>query len=119
MRFIDLTIAGLIAVSSIAMLLAWNPQAPDAEATLNIDEAHLRDLLTALIQKQGLVNLVQDSPGTLCGLLSSLSNSTVTYTAFDHGVSCGSAPPGAAYAELNATVGQKEVTLEIWYGAGP
>ena len=119
MRFVDLSIAGMIAVSSVALLVVWNPQAPDIAARRNADEARLRDHLLVFVQKEGLVTLLQDPPAALCTMLNSESNSTVTYAASDEGTLCGGTPSsGAAKAELTIAVGQKVVVLEDWYAEG-
>jgi hypothetical protein len=119
LRFIDLAIGGLIAVSSLAVLIAWNPQAPDAAARQNIDDAHLRDYIATVVNRVGIVTLIRDSASDLCSLVRSASNSTLTLSAEEGGVSCGGPPPvGVASAELNISVGSRVVNLESWYDAG-
>jgi hypothetical protein len=118
LRFIDLSVAGVISITAVALLLAWNPQAPDIAARRNMDQASLRDLLTAVAQRIGVAQIIQDSPRELCSSLGSLSNSTVTYSAEVGGLTCDVAPTGAALAELTFAVGSKVVVLESWYGEG-
>jgi hypothetical protein len=119
LRFLDLAAAGLIAITSIAVLFAWSPQAPDLAARRDLDEAHLTDLLVSLVQEEGLVTLTSDSPAAFCGLLLSQSNATVSFSGSSDGIQCSpSPPPGAATSNITAAVGQKVVVLENWYGAG-
>jgi hypothetical protein len=119
LKAIDLAISGLIAVSSLTVLLAWNPQAPDIAARQSIDDAHLRDLITAFVRKVGVIQLIRDSPADLCSLLRSMSNATVTFSAEEGGVTCGGpTPAGAASAKLTIEVGTKVVNIEGWYDAG-
>jgi hypothetical protein len=115
MKFVDLSAAGVISITAVALLLAWNPQAPDVEGRRNIDVANLRDILTAASVKIGVTQIIQDSPGELCSLVGSLSNSTVEFSAEVGGSNCSEPPVGAALAELTFAVGPKVVVLECWH----
>jgi hypothetical protein len=119
MRFFDLAVAGVISITAVALLIAWNPQASDVAAKRNLDEAHLRDFVTAAVERIGLVRIAEDSSGELCTLLGSFSNSTVTFSANVDGLNCEAPPAGAAVAVMKIAVGPKMVVLESWYGAGP
>ncbi|HMD79356.1 MAG TPA: hypothetical protein VKF39_05160 [Nitrososphaerales archaeon] len=119
MRFFDLAVAGVISITAVALLIAWNPQAPDVAARRNLDEAHLRDFVTGAVETIGLVRIAEDSPGDLCTLLGSFSNSTVTFSANVEGFNCGAPPAGAAVAEIEFAFGPKVVVLESWFAAGP
>ena len=116
MRFVDLSVAGVISITAVALLLAWNPQASDIAARRNLELASLRDLLTAAAEKIGAAQIIKDSPRELCSSLSSLSNTTVTFSADVGGVACLVPPTGAVFAELTFAVGSKVVVLESWYG---
>jgi len=119
LRFVDLGLAGLIALSTVATLVIWNPQAADQASQRSADEAHLRDLLVDIVDRVGLVTITQDSPASLCGLLHSLSNSSVSYSGSTGGVTCiGSPGPGQTWASLTVTAGPNTVILESWYVAG-
>jgi len=118
MRFIDLSVAGVISVTAVVLLLAWNPQAPDIAARRNLDQASLRDLLASVSQRIGVAQLIQDTPSELCSFLGSLSNSTVTLSADVGGSTCALPPTGAVTAQLTFAFGQKVVILESWYSEG-
>ena len=119
MRFVDLSVAGVISITAVALLLAWNSQAPDVAARRNLDQAGLRDLLTAVSERIGVAQLLHDTPSELCSYLDRLSNSTVTLSADVGGQSCDAPPAGAVSAELTFDDGSKVVTLESWYSVGP
>jgi len=119
LRFVDLSVAGVISITAIALLLAWNPQAPDVAARRNLDQASLRDLLAIVLERAGVAKLLQDSPAELCSYLGQLSNSTVTLSAEVGGQGCAAPPAGAVTAELTFADGSRVVTLESWYSEGP
>jgi hypothetical protein len=101
------------------LLLAWNPQVPDVAARRNLDVARLRDLLAAAAARIGVAQMAQDSPGELCSLFGSVSNSTVRFSADVDGMTCDKPPAGAAVAELTFTLGSRAVILVCWYDDGP
>lgn len=118
MRFVDLAVAGVIAISSVALLMVWNPQTADMAYRRGADEAHLRDLLVKVIREEGLVQLSRQSPHEICSFLTTMSNATLVLSAVVDGVPCGNTPPpGAVSAELPVILGSRTVVLEAWYGA--
>jgi len=118
MRFVDLAIAALIGISSIAGLVAFSPrQGDDASNSLAV-ETQLRDELVSVLQQKGIVWFMQSSPTASCEYLRGLSNSSVSFSGAIGPYSCGPPPPpGVPLAELNVTLTPYQVSLEAWAAA--
>ena len=114
MRYIDLALAALGGTSAIAGIASMNPQAGDAAAHRLGVEIALRDKIVAVLQVQGVAEVLQD-PGSFCSYIAGLSNSTFgIHAAFGRG-SCGTMPGrGAVSSTLSVHLLPSEVTLVAW-----
>ena len=114
----DIAVAGLIGVSSIASLIVWNPQAYGPISKRHADDTQLRDLLTGYLETDGLVWLQGAAPHELCERLLSLSNATLSLSATINSVPCGRQPPTRSMvANLTVEFDSEVVVLEAWYTA--
>ncbi len=119
MRFIDLALATMVGVSAIGSVLVLNPSYPIEASSRYSSEAGLRDSLVRIVQSRGLEWFVEAPSDTICGVLASVSNSSVGYGATIGNSSCGPSPPvGATEVELALTNEWREVTLWSWRTAG-
>jgi hypothetical protein len=108
----------MIAISAIATMLVWNPQASDSESRRSAGEGRLRDHLITYLQTDGLVWLKGAPTSEICARLLSLSNATLTLSAVVDRVSCGPQPPSSSvHASLTVPLDPKVVVLEAWYSA--
>lgn len=115
MRFLDIAVAAVLGLSSVALLAAWAPFGSDLAASQLREQASARDRLEGLLTDPGLVWLQQAPPGEMCSELASLSNSTVVFTATVGTLRCGGAPPaGAPSANITLDFPAEEVTLVDW-----
>ncbi|MDA4121015.1 MAG: hypothetical protein OK404_01245 [Thaumarchaeota archaeon] len=116
MRFLDVAIAGMIGLSSIAVIVTWSPAMSDFASQRFVAQARLRDGIVNILDREGLVWLQQSSLQGICGKLSAISNSTVTFSASIDSVPC-SVPPSKSgvQASLTFTLGAKVVVLEAWF----
>jgi hypothetical protein len=120
MRFVDLAVAGMIGISSLGLLIVWNPQANDLAAGRALERARLRDLLVRFVDREGLVSLQQSPPGQICEKFSALTNATLQVEAEIGSYSCGAPPPPYSNAaNLTMALGPREVSLLAWFGAKP
>jgi hypothetical protein len=115
-KFIDIAVAGMIGISSIASLLVWTPSTYDIAAQRAAEQVRLRDGLMNVVDSYGLYWLQESPPRGICTALGMMSNSAVTFSATVDGVPC-SVPRGPLGVEANLTVriGARLVDLESWY----
>lgn len=119
MRFIDVSVAAIIGLTTVASLVAWNPYSFEEGSRLYMREASLQDRLTAIVAKEGVPWIQQASFSSICSTISHYSNSTVEVSAIVNGKAC-SPPPayGAPSANLTVEAGSERVTLVAWQTAG-
>jgi hypothetical protein len=120
LRYIDVSVAAIIGLASVASLAVWSPYSFEDGIVLYTRQASLQDYLTGVVAALGVPWFQRTSPSSICGALSSYSNSTIEVTAVVNGLAC--APPpslGAPSANLTIDVGSERVTLQAWQVAGP
>jgi hypothetical protein len=116
MRVFDLAMAGMIGVSSIAVLLAWNPQTTDRASRELVEQAHLRDELTHRVEAAGIPALLDGGSLAFCTTVAGWSNSTVAFSGSFDSIPCGgSPPPSSSSAELSIVVGATTLVMSAWY----
>lgn len=118
MRVLDLASASLVAVTSIAFLVAWNPATFSSQAQRDVTKASLTDALDKITSAVGLLPLLDANSSELCDLVSHLSNSTVSFSAENANSGCALPPPGAEWANLTVSLGATEVELLAWEPGG-
>jgi hypothetical protein len=79
-------------------------------------QARLRDGIVNLLDREGLVWLQQSSLQGVCEKLSTISNTTVTFSASIDSVPCSVLQPKSGFqASLTLSLGTKVVVLEAWF----
>jgi len=120
LRFLDISAALLIAVSSITALVVWNPSSLASNSSRYASEASLRDYLTRIVSSLGVVYLQNSSPEDLCSSLLLFSNSTVRVSALGPTFECSTLPAeGSPSAELELEFAKGSLTLLAWQPKGP
>jgi len=106
----------MIGISSIATLVAWNPSTYDLAAQRSLEQARLRDGLSAVVDRYGLYWLQQSTPDKICTFLSTISNSTVSISATIDGTRCRAYfGPHEIEANLTVRIVSRVLDLESWY----
>ncbi len=119
MKILDVSTAAVVGIISMAAVIAWSPTPYAAASRVYSRELQLRDSLREIVLDRGLVWIQDASISSVCGWLSALSNSTVTFSASDSGVVCAiGPPPGYIYANLTAPFPTRTVVFEAWSDAG-
>lgn len=115
MRFLDLAVAGIIGLVVIGAGGALAPGLADAAAASTSEVIFLRDALLAAVEEEGLVRLQLYTFEQVCSWLSSISNSTITFSGAVGGVECSGGPPsGTPFAVLSLDVGSDRLVLRAW-----
>jgi len=115
MRFLDLAVAAVIGLGTVALLSAWGPSYSD-HAALQLRQATLdRDRLLGVANRLGVVWMQDASLRDLCSSLAALSNSSLTISAAVNGVRC-RASPGVSSISANLTFvfTSRVVVLQAW-----
>lgn len=120
MRLIDVCVASLIGLSSVAVLAAWSPYQLREQGRLYAEQASLHDLLVSLVSTLGVPWLHGASPDALCAALLSYSNSTLLLSAEGRGFLCSTPPQGdLPHSSLTLVFPEGNVTLLAWQLAKP
>jgi len=114
LRYLDIAIAALVAMSAISGTAVWTPRSGDGASRQLMLQEELRDYVLAYLQQRGVFWLLQSPPESICSELSRASNVSVTLSATIGPRSCGSPPSGAVYAAVNLDMIPEEVTVEAW-----
>lgn len=119
MRFIDVSVAAIIGLTTVASLVAWNPYSFEEGSRVFARDASLQDLLTAIVAREGVPWIQRTSYSSICNGISQYSNSSVEVSAVVNGVAC--YPPtayGEPSANLTVEAGSSRVTLLAWQVTG-
>jgi hypothetical protein len=115
-RLFDLTVALMLAASSLVALLVWNPAPYYAAANDTKESVALRDYALTTVENMGLVWLQTQPPTAVCRAFASASNLTLVLTADIGSFSCGPQPgPGEATASFTLVLGGRTMVVEDWY----
>ena len=114
MRYLDLAIAAIIGVSALAALATWSPSSTNTAADSQMSELHLRDALLAYVQRQGAAWLLSTKTSGVCDSITSLSNSTFTFSAIINSVPCSPSPHEGAVANLTLPFDGRTMVFEAW-----
>lgn len=120
MRVLDVSVAAVIGLSSVAVLIGWSPYSLVANSQLYSREASLGDYLTTIVSTRGVAWFQRSNFTALCSTVSGYSNSTVKVSAEEGDLQCNPGPPsGAAFAALTIELAIGDVTLEAWQVGEP
>ncbi len=116
MRALDLALAGVIGVASLAALAAWSPQAADDSSVRAAVRGALYDSAAQAIAESGFQRLASAQTSALCAYVSSQSNQTIGISARVGPDQCEPAPPpGVDVARILFDCGNRSVTMEAWW----
>ena len=120
MKIMDVSAAALVGIVSMATIFAWSPGPYELAAQQYGKEAALRDILARVVSDEGLPWLQQSSLSSLCSVLASYDNSSVTVSVTIGNTSCVAGPP-AGFIEAGITIQLYDgsVTLRAWESAAP
>ncbi len=118
MRFLDLALAAVIGLSSLALMASWGPAGNNAGAARLREEDSLRTDLESLLVTPGAVWLQQATLQEICAKVGSLSNQSVVYSASVDSSQCPlAAPETGPVASISLMLPTRNVTLEAWEAA--
>jgi len=115
MKVLDLSVAAMIGLASVASMAVWNPSQFLAQGRLYSEQASMKEYLSSVVSILGVAWLHTASPDRLCAALLLFSNSTVRVTARGGIVSCSTGPPpGAPTATVTLQFPEGNLTLQAW-----
>jgi hypothetical protein len=104
----------------MATIFAWSPGPSELAAQQYGKEAALRDILAGVVSNQGLPWLQQSTLSTVCGVLASYGNSSLTVSATMDNASCVAGPPAKSIADaITIQLDDGPVTLWAWESTAP
>lgn len=120
MKILDVSAAALVGLVSIATIFGWSPGPYELAAQQYGKEAALRDMLADVVSNQGLPWLQQASLSSVCRVLASYGNSSVTVSATMGNASCVAGPPAKSIeAAVTIQLYRGQVTLRAWESTEP
>lgn len=118
MRYLDIAVAAMVALTAIAAMVVWSPGAADLAADRLRTKSALRDALVAFVDREGVPWLFSAPLPDVCAAAYAASSPAADISAIEGPQSCGLPPPaGATSVELTLSVASKQVTLVAWSGA--
>jgi hypothetical protein len=115
LRFLDIAVAVMVGIASMAGLAAWSPRGGDALSYQSAVQVRLRDELVHFLDSRGLPWILQARAVDVCTALATDIAPPDGAQVNLGGASCGSQPPaGAVVAELTLNLLPMAVVLEAW-----
>ena len=115
MKVLDLSVATIIGLASVASMVAWDPSQLLAQGRLYSEQASMKEYLSSMVSTMGIAWLHTASPEELCVALARFSNSSLQVGARGRSFSCSAGPPpGVPSATLTLHFPEGNLTLQAW-----
>lgn len=120
MRLMDICVAVMIGLSSVAAMLALNPNQLSEQGSVYREQASLSDYLLFVASTTGLPWLHLASPDSVCSAMLSFSNSTVQVSAEGRNFLCSTRPTAdVPISSLILVFPEGNLTLLAWRRVAP
>jgi hypothetical protein len=114
-KVLDITVAALIGLSSVAAMAAWNPNQLLAEGNLYSEQASMTEYLATVTSRLGVPWLQTASPDDVCAALVPFSNSSIQVSAQGRNFLCSTLPPPSVpQASITLQLAKGNLTLQAW-----
>jgi hypothetical protein len=115
MKVLDLSVAALIGLASVASMAAWNPNQLLAQGQNYSDQASMKEYLASVTSRLGLPWLHTSTPDDVCSALVPFANSSIEVSAEWRNFRCSTGPPpGAQAATITLQFPEGNLTLTAW-----
>lgn len=119
MRVLDLSVAALIGITSVATMAVCNPAPLEAQGRSYVEEASMREYLLSVVSNLTLPWLHSAGPGAVCESLADFSNSSIQVSAEGRGFLCSTGPPpGVPAVSIVLQFSEGNMTLRAWRAEG-
>jgi hypothetical protein len=118
LRYLDLALAALIGISTVAAISWYSTGPADATSSELALRVRLRDSLLSLLQEKGVRWFLVTPPDEICSSLAAISNSSETFSATVGTLSCRIPPKDSVDETMSLPFLPQVVTLECWSAVG-
>ena len=115
MRVVDVSVAAVIGLATIASMAVWNPSQLEVQGQAYSNQASMEEYLSAVVSSLGVPWLHRATPSDVCDALSPFSNATIEVSASWREYRCSiGPPPGTLTAVDTLRFPEGNLTLIAW-----